>query len=121
MDCATLFAVALVLVMCLITMRNSKSKDYYVGSNLYGLNPADIAKAAKAEKMCGRSEGMCGYIKEKMDSEPRYSVNTLAQAKALVGSQVGRIKTEDSPKLMKLMYDPRYKQYGEGRGGKYHY
>lgn len=31
-------------------------------------------------------------------------------------SQWGRYDTESSPELLNMMYDQRYKQYGEGRG-----
>jgi hypothetical protein len=31
-------------------------------------------------------------------------------------SEWGRVRTEVSPQLLNVMYDQRYKQYGEGRG-----
>lgn len=39
--------------------------------------------------------------------------------KAFMKSKWGRVDTEVSPQLLNMMYDPRYKQYGEGRGMTY--
>lgn len=58
----------------------------------------------------------CVLDKMEFFSKGRATVDEKDAIAAMEHSQWGRVSTESSPQLLNLMYDPRYKQYGEGRG-----
>lgn len=107
-DCATLFACMLLLVVVLIMVRNSKAESYMDGKVPYGLDPKALAVVTG--------------VKPSMEyMSNKGGIDQIAMAATLARSDMGRVNTESNPKLLSLMMDPRYMQYGRGRGGIYHY
>lgn len=108
-DCASLFASVLLLVVVLIMLRcNKKSSGFMVGDTPYGLDPKALAAVT------GSTESMGNPV-------VGAHIDNIAMAKTRAHEFAGRVDTEGNPKLLALMMDPRYKQYGAGRGGIYHY
>lgn len=104
-DCLSLFTCALLVLIILIIVRNNKQEKYFENNVPYGLDPAALAAVTGVRERMGNKGG----------------VDQIAMAASLAHMQAGRVNTERNPKLLNLMMDPRYKQYGAGRGGLYHY
>lgn len=110
-ECAAVFAAVLLLVAVLLIIRCHRSNERYINSNSsFGIDPRALAAVTGVE-----------YMKNDRKVKPGAYVDQIAMAKTIAMGRYGRVNTEGNPKLLSMAMDPRYKQYGAGRGGVYQY
>lgn len=105
-ECKDLAICVLVVVLLCLLASPRSAREQYVGKTPYGLDPVALA-------------AVTGVHQEHMHGGSH--VDEVAMAATRAHEMAGRPNTESNPRLLSMMMDPRYKQYGAGRGGLYHY